>query len=126
MIKALIFATSILAITTLLMGAVDVAGIWAGPLDLVLPGGQKIESHLYVNLRQSGTEINGSAGPSERKQTSIRNVYFDGTRITFEAGPETETLIFTLALGGGHLKGKAQGENGTKAKVELTRTSARL
>jgi hypothetical protein len=126
MTRPLIFSTFLLVLTTLLLAAVDVSGVWAGPLDLVLPDGQKIASHLYVNLRQSGTEINGSAGPSERKQTSIRNVYFDGTRITFEAGPETETLIFTLALGGGHLKGQAQGENGTKAKVELTRTSARL
>jgi hypothetical protein len=126
MTKPLIFFTFLLVLTTLLLGAVDVGGVWAGPLDLMLPAGQKVASHLYVSFRQSGGEIKGSAGPSERKQTSIRNVTVDGRWITFEAGPENETLIFKLALGDGHLKGQAQGENGMKAQVDLTRISTRL
>jgi hypothetical protein len=126
MIKPLIFFTFLVVLTTLLLGAVDVGGVWAGPLDLMLPAGQKVASHLYVSFRQSGGEIKGSAGPSERKQTSIRNVNVDGRWITFEAGPENETLLFKLALGDGHLKGQAQGENGMKAQVDLTRISTRL
>jgi len=126
MTKTLIFSPFLLVLTTLLWGAVEVGGVWAGPLDLALPDGQRVASHLYVTFRQSGTEIKGSAGPSERKQTSIRNAKIDGNWITFEAGPEEEVLIFKLALSDGHLNGQAEGENGTKAKVDLTRISTEL
>ena len=123
MIKHSILTTFLLSVATFLWGASDVQGIWKGSLDLAFPNGQKVASHLYANLRQSGTEITGSAGPSERKQSTIRNGNLIGDRITFEAGPEGETLVFRLVLTDGHLKGVAVAEKGMMAHIDLTRAA---
>jgi hypothetical protein len=122
MTKYLILPILVLIFATFLMGAGDVRGIWEGRLDLAFPNGEKVTSHLHVNLRQSGTEITGSAGPSERKQSTIRNGSLNGDRISFEAGPDEEIFTFRLVLTDGHLKGEAAAQNGTTANIDLTRT----
>lgn len=109
---------------TVLLHGFEIKGVWTGKLDLVLPDGQKVTSHAYVNLWWKSGELTGSAGPSERKQTSIRSAKLEGMRITFEAGPQDDALRFDLVLLDGHLKSEATGKNGTRARVDLTRVAA--
>jgi hypothetical protein len=104
--------------------ALEVDGVWSGKLDLMLPDGQPVASRAYVSLKLDGTNLTGSCGPSERKQTSIRHAKLEGNRVTFEAGPDTDTLSFNLVLLDGHLKGHAEGQNGTTARVDLTKVAS--
>ena len=125
MTKYSILPILVLIFATFLMGAGDVRGIWEGRLDLAFPNGEKITSHLHVNLRQSGTEITGTAGPSERKQSTIRNGNVNGDRISvgrpyFDrmTGPIALALLFLMAV--------APALPWRKASAELLRTRLQI
>lgn len=102
----------------------DVTGKWSGSFDVTGPDGETKQSTAYMSLKQSGTEITGTAGPDENQQWPILNGKIDEDKITFEVQTDKPLIKFDLRLVEGHLKGEAKGEKDgktVKASVDLTR-----
>ena len=80
-----------------------------------------------MDLKQSGTEITGTAGPSQNQQWGIRKGKVAGDKITFEIqGDDQPVISFELTLVDGHLKGEARAERDGKtmtAILDLQRTA---
>src|SRR5215470_370688 len=88
--------------------AADVSGSWSGSFY----GGP-----VYVILKQQGSEIPGTAGPSAAQQMlKLEAGRIDGDRVTFSAGP----LHADLRLTGDDLKGDLKTPDDT-APFILTR-----
>lgn len=117
-----------------LIAAEDITGKWGGSFVITMDTNPPKEDVVHMVATQKGTELTGSIGPNENEQMPIQNGKVVTTK---EAGKEvtkatfqvTEpggaaAIHFELALIGGHLKGKAKGENGghtMNVAVDMTR-----
>ena len=79
----------------------DVTGKWAGSMRLDAGG----EGTASLHLKQNGTEITGTQGPSDEKQFPITKGQIDGDQVTVEAKPGSATLRLTMKLSGDNLTG---------------------
>jgi hypothetical protein len=101
--------------------AADVTGKWTGTF--TKSTGQA--DSAYFDLKQKGTELTGTAGPSAEQQMAISNGKVTDvkgvTTLTFEAGQQGGPVIkFNLKLVDGHLKGGATAEaNGEKREATV-------
>ncbi len=122
--------TLLLAIA-LVVGAIaatadtDVTGKWSGSFNVTTPDGGSEDGTAVAVLKQSGSEITGTAGPNEDEQYPINKGKIDGDKITFEVQPhEGQVVRLSLVLAGDKIKGDAvmerDGEKRT-AKLEMTR-----
>jgi len=101
--------------------AVDLTGVWTGTF--TRSAGSQTDA--YLDLKQKGAELTGTAGPSLDQQVAIANgkvttekgvtsVAFDATQ------PNGLMLKFTLKLVEGRLKGTAIAEaNGEKREAAI-------
>jgi hypothetical protein len=114
--------TLLLALCAFTAIAADAAGKWNGSFT---PEGQDASTGLLI-LKQSGTEITGTGGPTADQQYPLANGKIDGNKITLELQhPSGMVLKMALVLDGDTLKGDAsatgpQGE-AMKAKLDLKR-----
>jgi hypothetical protein len=103
----------------------DVTGTWAGSFDVTGPDGQTQAQTAFLSLKQDGSALSGTAGPSADEQMTIRAGKVDGNKITFEVALENGPVIkFDLLLADEHIRGTANGEaDGRKmtAKLDVTR-----
>jgi len=105
--------------------APDLTGTWTGKFSVVSQGEK--EEGAYVILKQTGTELSGSVGPSaERQQTINKGTVVtskDGTAVTFDTGRPGHVIAFELKLVDGRLKGTAKDEfyPDNKITVDLQR-----
>jgi hypothetical protein len=103
----------------------DVTGKWSGSFDVTGPDGGTKADTAFLNLKQEGDKITGTAGPNEDHQMEIKTGKIDGSKIALEVVLEDgNVLTFDLALVEEHIKGNAKGEmNGEKmtAKVDVAR-----
>ncbi|MEP7341576.1 MAG: hypothetical protein ABI977_27845 [Acidobacteriota bacterium] len=106
-----------------LMAAEDLTGKWSGSFIITMDGETK-DDVAYMVLKQSGTELTGTAGPSTDQQWAIQKGKIEGNKITFEVQSDGPLLKFELALADGHLKGDAKAEHdghSMKAAVDVQR-----
>jgi hypothetical protein len=101
----------------------DITGKWSGTM-VTSPDGGDAGPALLV-LKQSGSDITGTAGPNEGEQYSITKGTRTGDKITLEVQPnEGKSIKLELALADEHLKGKItmshDGESRT-ATIDVTR-----
>lgn len=103
----------------------EVTGKWSGSFDITGPDGQTRPDTAFLNLKQDGANLTGTAGPNEEKQFDIRNGKVDGGKILFEVALEDGGVLkFELALENEHIKGTASGQMGDEkmtAKIDVTR-----
>jgi hypothetical protein len=103
----------------------DVTGKWSGSFDVTGPDGETKSDTAFLNLKQEGAKITGTAGPNEDHQMEIKTGKIEGSKIALEVMLEDGNLLtFDLALVEEHIKGTAKGEmNGEKltAKVDVTK-----
>ena len=85
------------------MSAGDLTGRWSG----VAKGVEEEENSAILHLKQNGSEITGTAGPSEEQQYAITNGKLDGDKITFQLPTEGPIVRFELSLVDDHMKGHA-------------------
>ena len=103
----------------------DLSGTWTGKFS-VAGQDEKVES-AYVILKQTGTELSGSVGPSAERQQAINKgavvINKDGTAVTFDTGRPGHVIAFELKLADGRLKGTAKDEfyPDNKITVDLQR-----
>lgn len=99
-----------LVILTLLTPAFasDISGKWSGSSqDSSGPG------NVYAILKQDGTNLSGSAGPSESHQFPITTGKVDGDHVTFDVKMRGGMIRFDVTGGMSELKGTMRiDENG--------------
>ena len=103
----------------------DVSGKWSGSFDITGPDGQTKPDTAFLNLKQEGNKISGTAGPNEEKQFNIKTGQIDGDKITMEVEMEDGgVLSFDLKVDGDHIKGDVKGQMGDEkmtAKMDVAR-----
>ena len=125
--RRLAVVASFVVLLTSVVASSDLSGKWSGSFLQTLPDGQKKDAQAFMDLKQSGTEITGTAGPSQNQQWGIRKGKVAGDKITFEIQSDGQPMIsFELTLVDGHLKGEARAERDGKtmtAILDLQRTA---
>jgi hypothetical protein len=103
----------------------DVSGKWSGSFDITGPDGETKSDTAFLNLKQEGSKISGTAGPNEEHQMDIKTGKIEGDKIAIEVVLEDGNLLtMDLVLAEDHIKGNAKGDmNGEKmtAKLDVTR-----
>ncbi|HKE23210.1 MAG TPA: hypothetical protein VKB88_12670 [Bryobacteraceae bacterium] len=121
--KALIcsFLLAVFAVTA--MADTDITGKWTGSLNVTTPDGEKNETAFLV-LKQTGSDITGSVGPSEDQQFPIQKGKIEGDKITIEVDHGGHPIKLALVLAEDHMKGdmsiEMEGQTRT-AKLDVTR-----
>jgi hypothetical protein len=69
------------------------------------------EQRFYANLRQSGAEITGTAGPNEDQQWPIQKGKIDGGKVTFEIDIVKTRASSAVHLADDHIEGDANIEH---------------
>lgn len=98
--KALVWMVLWLFGVTMAFGS-DVSGKWAGTMHL--DNGK--DGGASLHLKQNGSEITGTQGPSDEKQFPITKGRMDGDQVTVEAQPGPSVLRLTMKLDGDKLSG---------------------
>ncbi len=110
----LLILTGLAALTAL---AADVTGKWSG----TFATDQDPNGSAYAVIKQSGTEISGTAGPNEQQQWKIQKGKIEGNKVTLEVASDDGTVYnCSLTLEGDHLKGDVNA-GGMKAKLDLSK-----
>ncbi|HEV8040498.1 MAG TPA: hypothetical protein VGP62_16635 [Bryobacteraceae bacterium] len=103
----------------------DVSGKWSGSFDITGPDGETKADTAFLNLKQEGGKITGTAGPNEEKQFEIKTGKIDGDKIALEVVMDDGgVMTFDLALADDHIKGNVKGQMGDEtmtAKLDVTR-----
>jgi hypothetical protein len=106
--------------------AADISGKWTGSFTVTGPNGDTRDESAYMDFKQTGAELTGTAGPNADKQFAILKGKVDGNKVTFEVQTERPLIKFELTLADGHLKGEAKvdidGET-RKASIDLQRAA---
>ena len=82
---------------------------------MVGPNGEQGHETIFMDLKQSGANLTGEAGPSAEEHWAIEKGKVDGDKVTFQVsahGGQGPLLVFALALADGHLKGSATADFG--------------
>lgn len=117
------FGLTLLLATALFAAADGVTGKWSGSFVITMDGETKDEM-AYMDLKQKGTELTGTAGPSQDEQWPVQNGKVEGDKLTFDVQSGGPLIKFNLTLADGHLKGDAKAEHEgrtMKAAVDLQR-----
>ncbi len=86
--------------------AADATGTWTGTFT---PGGQEPGPARLV-LKQEGTKLTGTGGPSAEEQHEIQNGKAEDGKLTFEIAHDDSTMKFVLKQEGDEIKGDASRE----------------
>ena len=105
--------------------APDLTGTWTGTFTSTTSTGEPDEDPAHLELKQKGTELTGTGGPSPTRQMAIAKgtvtTVKDVTSVTFEITEGDAPISFELKLVDGRLKGKAMATmpDGTKRNAVL-------
>ena len=102
---------------------VDATGKWSGTFVMTGPNGETKETGALLKLKQSGTDISGTVGPSEDEQFVIQKGKIEGDKITLEADHGGQTLKIDLVLAADRLTGEAHmsGDQSITGKLDVSR-----
>jgi len=108
--------------SALLALAGDLTGNWSGSFDTQGPEGNVKESTAYLQLKQAGETVTGTAGPNAGEQMDISNGKLNGQKLTFEILHGGNTIVFDLIFDGETIRGTARGETheGEKMSAKLS------
>jgi hypothetical protein len=83
----------------------DVTGKWSGSAEMQRDG-QPVTETVYFVLKQSGSDVTGTAGTSEYEQIAIQKGKLEANKFTFEVSTESGALYkVTLDVQGDTMKG---------------------
>ena len=108
--------------------AAELTGKWSGSFDITNSDGETKADMAYLDLKETGGTVTGTAGPDSEKQWSLRKGKLDGQKLTFEVAMEDGGILaFELTFDGTSIQGTCSGtgNGGEKlsAKVNLKRAS---
>jgi hypothetical protein len=119
-----LFSGGVLFLAPALMSAEDLTGKWSGSFVITFSDGGSKDSRAFMDLKQNGAEITGTAGENPDKQWAIQKGKVEGNKVTFVVQTDEPLVKFELTLVDGHLKGEAKAEHegrSMKAAVDLQR-----
>ncbi len=124
--KRLAFVVGILLLFVPVRAAEDFTGKWSGAFLLTSP--EQKDDVVLLDLKQKGTELTGTAGPSTEEQWPLKGTV-DGNKLAFEVqhGGGGPAIKFALTFADGHLKGDAVAEmDGMKlaARIDVQRVKS--
>jgi hypothetical protein len=102
----------------------DVTGKWSGSFVTMTPDGGTKDGTAVLILKQSGSDITGTVGPSEDEQFRILKGKIEADNIIIEADHDGHTIKLALVLAENHIKGDASmatDERTMTAKLDVTR-----
>jgi len=114
----------VLLLVPMLVASEDLTGKWAGSFIITNSDGETKDAVAYMVLKQTGSELTGTAGENPDKQWAIQKGKVEGNKVTFEVQSDEPLIKFELTLVGGHLKGEAKAEHqgrSMKVAVDLQR-----
>jgi hypothetical protein len=86
---------------------VNVTGKWSGSFKLTRSDGEASDGPALLLLKQTGSDITGSVGPTEDEQHAITKGKIEGEKITLLIEYEGRTIKFALVLAGDRVTGDA-------------------
>jgi uncharacterized protein (DUF2147 family) len=100
----------------------DVSGKWSGTFTPETGDG----GSAYLVLKQNGSAITGTAGPSADQQWAIQSAKISGNTVTVEVKDPDSGAVYkcTMTLSGNKMAGDidvAMGDQKIKAKIDLTK-----
>lgn len=122
--RMFLFSGGVLFLAPALMAADDLTGKWSGSFVITFSDGDTRDSKAFMDLKQKGAELSGTAGEAPDRQWAIQKGKVEGNKITFEVQTEGPLVKFELTLTDGHLKGEANAEHegkSMKAAIDLQR-----
>ena len=122
--KLVSLVSFVLLLAPVLLAADNLTGKWSGSIVVTFPEGKTKDEMAFMDLKQNGAELTGTAGEGPDKQLAIQKGKVDGNKITFEVQTDNALIKFELTLVDGHLKGEAIAERegkSTKAALDLQR-----
>ena len=122
--RMFLFSSGVLFLAPALMAADDLTGKWSGSFVITSPDGETKDDVAFMDLKQKGAEITGTAGEGPDRQWAIQKGKVEENKVTFEVQTEGPLIKFELTLVDGHLKGEAKAEHegkSMKAAVDLQR-----
>jgi len=110
------------AFVALPLAAIDVSGKWSGRF-VDVQDEAKSES-IFMILKQEGSQLSGSGGPTEDQQRPIQNGKVEGDNLTFEIATGKGTISFDLKATDDEIKGemkRTRGDGTDTARASLKR-----
>jgi ketosteroid isomerase-like protein len=107
--------------------AQNVTGKWSGSFDIMPPQGSLQHDTAWLNLKQEGNSLTGTAGPNEGKQSEIKDGKVEGPDIQFSVPGPGGMLLMNLHQQGDRLVGEGTAElpNGKlRVKIDVMRLAA--
>ena len=123
MFRALICLLSV----ALAAAGAEVTGKWSGSFDMKNPDGSTRPSTAYLDLKQSGAEVSGTAGPNTEQRHPIQKGKLAGKKLTFEVQSGDEGVMrFDLVFENDGIEGDVTHEvdgkpSGRTARLAVTR-----
>ena len=99
----------LLILATMTLIAADATGTWTGSLMVPGDGGENHPARLV--LKQDGSKLTGTAGPSAGEQHEIQNGKVEDGVLTFDVPTGETTMKFTLKQDGDEIKGDISREH---------------
>jgi hypothetical protein len=104
----------------------NVTGKWTGSFHSTGPDGEARESTAVMVLKQSGSAITGTVGPTENDQHMTVSGKIDGNKITLDGESDGRAVTFDLVLAADRISGNMNMvHNGQTAKAKLDVTRAK-
>jgi hypothetical protein len=86
---------------------VNVSGNWTGTFTATGPDGETHDSEALLVLKQTGSQITGTAGPNGGERYDITKGSIDGNKISIDIQEGDHTVHFDLTLADDRLTGEA-------------------
>ena len=122
--RTFLFCGGVILLAPALISADDFTGKWSGSFIITFSDGGTKDAMAFMDLKQNGAELKGTAGENLDKQWAIQKGKVEGNKVTFEVQTDNPLIKFELTLVDGHLKGEAKAEHEGKsmrAAVDLQR-----
>jgi hypothetical protein len=115
-VRSFVFAF-ILSAASLL--ASDVTGKWRGSLEFTNDNGETRKGSAFMDLKQDGVPVSGTAGPNESESHQLRDGKFENNKLTFRVAADDAYMKVDLTLDGDELKGQVTREDGGGRVIKL-------
>ena len=125
--RMFLFSGGALFLAPDLLASDDLSGKWSGSFVTTFSDGDTKDSKAFMDLKQKGAELTGTAGEAPDRQWAILKGKVEGNKVTFEVQTDGPLVKFELTLIDGHLKGEAKAEvegKPIKAAIDLLRQKA--
>jgi ketosteroid isomerase-like protein len=126
LICAVIVSTVFVHAQTGVSAAQSVSGKWSGSFDITQPDGTQQHDTAWLDLKQDGLALIGTAGPNQGKQSEIKDGKVNGADIQFTVAGPGGPLLVTMHLDGDYLKGEGTVNlpaGKLRAKIYVTRVT---